>query len=172
MKKVYLLFFIVTGFVIAGSRSAKAQASATATSTANIVTPISIAKTADMAFGNLSTSGTAGTVVLTPAGSRTKTGGVTLPATTGTVAAAAFTVSGVAAYTYAITLPSGTVTLSSGANTMTISTFTSNPGTTGTLSAGGTQTLSVGATLNVGASQAAGTYTTGASPFTVTVNYN
>ncbi|MBV5336700.1 MAG: DUF4402 domain-containing protein, partial [Deltaproteobacteria bacterium] len=34
----------------------------------------------------------------------------------------------------------------------------------------GTQTLTVGATLNVGANQAAGTYTSGA--FSVTVNYN
>jgi hypothetical protein len=53
---------------------------------------------------------------------------------------------------------------------MTVNTFTSTPTPTGTLT-GGTETLRVGATLNVGASQPAGTYVSG-TPFTVTVNYN
>jgi hypothetical protein len=53
---------------------------------------------------------------------------------------------------------------------MVVDTFTSNPSGTGTL-AGGTQNLNVGATLNVGSSQASGTYTNAAG-FTVTVNYN
>jgi hypothetical protein len=67
-------------------------------------------------------------------------------------------------------LPSTPTTVASGSNTMSVNAFTSNPDGTGTLT-GGTQTLKVGATLNVGASQAAGTYTS-ATPFTVTVNYN
>ncbi|HBC79095.1 MAG TPA: hypothetical protein DCZ51_10735, partial [Bacteroidales bacterium] len=70
-----------------------------------------------------------------------------------------------------ITLPAAATTITSGANTMTVDTWTSSPSGTGTLSAGGSQALTVGATLNVGASQPAGTYVSG-TPFTVTVNYN
>ena len=150
---------------------AYAQASATATATATIVTPISITKTVDMNFGNVAVqASTAGTAVLTPAGARSSTGGVTLPATTGTVAAASFTVNGQGAYTYAITLPVSALTITSGVNTMTVGTFTSSPSATGALTAG-TQTLTVGATLNVAAAQAPGVYVSG-TPFSVTVNYN
>jgi uncharacterized protein DUF4402 len=163
---------IATALVLIASTSASfAQSSATSTATATIVTPISITKTVDMNFGNVAVqTSTGGTVVLTPAGVRSTTGGVTLPASVGTVAAASFTVNGQGAYTYAITLPSSAVTLTSGSNNMTADTFTSTPNATGTLTAG-TQTLTVGATLNVGAAQAAGVYVSG-TPFTVTVNYN
>jgi hypothetical protein len=148
-----------------------AQATASATATATIVTPISITKTVDMNFGNVAVqTATGGTAVLTPAGSRSATGGVTLPATTGTVTAASFTVNGQGAYTYAITLPSTALTITSGANNMTVTAFTSTPSATGALTAG-TQTLTVGATLNVAAAQAPGVYVS-ATPFDVTVNYN
>lgn len=160
-----------TALALLGASNAFAQASATATSSATIVTPISIAKTTDMNFGNVAVNATtAGTVVMTPASVRSATGGVTLPATAGTVAAASFTVTGQGAYTYDITLPSSALTLSSGANSMTVTAFSSNPATTGALIAG-TQTLNVGATLNVAAAQASGLYVS-ATPFTVTVNYN
>lgn len=147
-----------------------AQASATADASATIVTPISIAKTADMNFGNVATNGTVGTVVLAPAGTRTLSGGVTLPATAGTVTAASFTVSGSGAYTYAITLPSSVV-ITSGTDNMTVNTFTSTPTTTGALTSG-QQVIKIGATLNLAASQAEGAYTSSVAPFTVTVNYN
>jgi hypothetical protein len=153
---------------------AQASASATATASATIVTPISIAKATngDMSFGNIAVGASGGTVVLSPAGSRTETGGVTLPTTvTGTVAAASFDVTGQGNYTYAITLPSSAVTLtrSGGSETMTIDNFTSTPDGTGTLSSG-SDNIKVGATLNVGASQVAGTYTS--DTFTVSVVYN
>jgi hypothetical protein len=171
MKKTVIPFLIAIA-IFSITSTASAQESATATATATIVTPISITKTVDMNFGNVAVqSTTAGTVVLSPAGVRTATGGVTLPSTVGTVTAATFTVNGQGVYTYTITLPGTDVTLSDGAShTMTVNTFTSNPSATGTLTAG-TQTLKVGATLNVGAAQAAGVYVSG-TPFTVTVNYN
>jgi hypothetical protein len=157
--------------LIAFSSSSFAQATATATATATIVTPISIAEVVNMNFGNVAVqTALGGTVVLTPAGTRTVTGGCTLPAVFGTVTAASFTVSGQGTYTYAITLPATATTLTSGANTMTATTFTSTPSATGALTAG-TQTLNVGATLNVAAAQGAGLYVSG-TPFSVTVNYN
>ena len=152
--------------------NAYAQATAAATATANVVTPISITKNADMNFGNVAVQNTiAGTVVLTPASTRTRTGGVTLPATTGTVTAASFTVTGTGAYTYSISLPgSAFITHSSGSPTLFVGSFTSTPSGTGTLT-GGTQTFTVGATLSVSAGAPAGIYTS-TNPFNVTVNYN
>ncbi|MDP2336731.1 MAG: DUF4402 domain-containing protein [Bacteroidota bacterium] len=169
MKKTLMIFAAIV--MMAGfSTTVMAQATASAPASATIVTPIGITKTVDMNFGNIAIKGTAGTVVLAPAGTRTSTGGVTLPATAGTVAAAAFTVSGEGAYTYAITLPASLIITDATTNTMTVNTFTSTPSGTGALTAG-SQTLTVGATLNVGASQIAGAYTN-ATGFDVTVNYN
>ena len=166
-NKLIATAILMTGFATASY----AQATATATATATIVSPISIIKNTDMSFGNIAVqAATGGTVVLAPAGTRTSTSGVTLPATTGTVTAAAFTVNGTGTYTYAITLPStATLTRASGSETMIASSFTSNPSGTGALSSG-TQDIAVGATLTVAASQVSGVYTSG--NFNVTVNYN
>ena len=167
MKKLFILFIAVAGFSV----SSYAQVSATATSSATIITPIAIAKNVNMNFGNVAVSATGGTVILTPAGTRSKTLGVTLPATAGTVTAASFTVTGTAAYTYGITLPGSIVLKHTNlTDQMTVDTFTSTPTPTGLLT-GGTQTLNVGATLNVSALQLAGSYTN-ATDLTVTVNYN
>jgi Domain of unknown function (DUF4402) len=170
MKKMIRFFAAIT-VMFAFAATTFAQVSATATATATIITPIAIANAVNMNFGNVAVNATPGTVVLTPASTRTATGGVTLPAVTGVVAAGSFTVTGQANATYAITLPGAATTITSGANNMTVDTWTSTPTPTGTLSAGGTQTLNVGATLHVAASQAAGTYVSGV-PFQVTVNYN
>ena len=169
MKKVTKLFaltLIMASFAV----SAFGQSTAQATATATILTPIAISKTVDMNFGNLSASGTAGTVVLTPAGGRSATGGVTLmPA--GTVTAASFTVTGLIGTTYAITLPVS-ATIEIGVNTMTVDNFNSTPTVVaGGSLATGTETLLVGATLQVGVGQVAGVYTS-VTPFDVTVNYN
>lgn len=168
MKKFGILFIALVGFAV----SSFGQAIGNATASATIVTPIAIAKVNDMNFGNVA-SGTGGTVVLDPAGTRTATGNVKLPSVTGSVSAAVFTVTGSGASTYTIILP-GTLTLTrvSGTETMTVDTWTSTP----TVAAGGvltagTQTLRVGATLNVGSSQATGVYENSAG-FDVTVNYN
>ena len=166
MKKLTLLIALL---LVVLSTNAPAQASATATATATIVTPIGITKSVDMNFGNVATDGTVGTVALTPAGTRTATGGVTLPATAGTVTAASFAVTGSGTYTYTITLPSSPLTLTGTTPGVTASTFASTPNATGALTAGA-QTLLVGATLNLPASTAAGSYVS--SAFTVTVNYN
>jgi hypothetical protein len=160
--------------ITCGINKASAQSSATAPASATIVTPITITKTVDMDFGNIAVQASAGgTVTMDPAGARTPTSGVTLPAVTGTVTAASFDIAGTANYTYAITLPANnTVTIDDGAShTMAVDDFTSSPSATGTLSASGTETLTVGAKLSVSAAQTPGTYTT-ATPFTVTVNYN
>jgi hypothetical protein len=168
MKNVITLFaaiVLVAGF----TATANAQVTGTATGSATIITPISITKTVDMNFGSIAVGTTLGSVVLAPDNTRSKTGGVTLPAVTGTVTAAQFTVNGLGTSTFSITLPSS-YTITSGSNTMNIDTFTSTPSGSGSL-VGGTQTIKVGATLDVAASQPAGTYTNGTG-FPVIVNYN
>jgi hypothetical protein len=168
MKKI-LAFSVV---LLAFSASTFAQLSATATATATIVSPLSIARTIDMNFGNVAAGASAGTVVLTPAGARSTTGGCALPTVTGTVAAASFTISGTPGTVYTITMPAGATTLTSGGNTMTVDTWQSSlaPTASRTL-VGASEILNVGATLNVGINQATGTYVSG-TPFTVSINYN
>ncbi len=169
-------FLTIAVCLIAFSAGAFAQVSATATATATIVAPITITKDFDMNFGNVVTSAAIGTVLLVPAGTRTAGGGVSFMATQpGTVTAASFTVGGSAGFTFSITLPvspAEDVTIDdNAAHTMTVSNFTSNPTPTGTIGGGGSVTLTVGATLNVGANQFPGVYSSD-TPFSVTVNYN
>jgi hypothetical protein len=170
MKKLSILVSLVALFAIS-SLTVNAQVKAVAETSANIVGPISISKSVDLSFGNVAVSPTlAGTVVLDPASSRTKTGGVTLPVITGIVTAAKFTVSGEGGTTYAITFDNPSIILSNGTQTMTVDNFTSTPTATGSL-ATGTEDIFVGGTLNVAAAQASGLYTN-ASGLVVTVNYN
>lgn len=173
ITKLFALAVVILGF----SASSFGQGGVTdyAPTSATIITPITIVKATDMNFGNIGVNASLGTVVLVPAGTRSATGGVSLPvALAGTVTAASFTVSGNANNTYSITLPTTlTITRAAGTETMTVNTFTSTPTVAlgGTLSAGGTQTLNVGATLNVAGGQVAGVYTN-ATGFAVSVNYN
>jgi hypothetical protein len=173
MRKIISIVTLITA-VVAVSTTANAQVtSQAATSGATIVAPISIVKDIDLNFGNVAVSTANGTVVLATGGTRTPTGGVTLPKSdVGTVAAASFTIGGQDNYTYSIELPTAEIMLKgvTEANTMTLTNVVSDPATTGTL-ATGAQTLLVGGTLNVAGSQPADVYsnTTG---LTVTVNYN
>ena len=172
--------FILHGFKLAvvvlaicGAGSAMA-ATATASSTTTVVTPIAVSKAADLSFGNIAGGGSAGTVTLSPNGSRAATGGAVTAG--GTATAAQFNVTGQSGLTYAIDFSGTSATLTSGANTMTFtaisdttaSAITSGTATTGTLT-GGAQTIYVGGTLAVGANQVAGTYS---GTINVAVNYN
>jgi hypothetical protein len=135
---------------------------------------IQITNTAGLAFGSFA-AGTGGTVTVSPAGVRTKTGGVVL-VSSGAGSSSRFNVRGFTfptnhTHTYSITLPAnGTVTITSGGNSMAVNNFVSTPPagvSTGTLAVGTqTQTLNVGATLTVGSGQAPGNYS---GTFTVTV---
>ena len=171
IKKVLGLVLVMGALIT----NANAQATASSTASATIVAPITITNTVPMVFGNLAVTSTSGTVILSAAGGRTATGGVTLPATSsGSPTAAAFTVGGEGAYTYTITLPSSvTLTKSGGGATMTVDQFTCSISTAvgGGQLTSGAQNFTVGATIGVASGQAAGAYTS-LTPFNVTVNYN
>ena len=133
--------------------------------TATILAPISISSSGDMDFGTMVTTGTAGTVTVTPAGARSSTDVDLLG---GVPSAASFDVTGEGNANYSIAFSSPAM-LSSGGDTMTVDTFNHDAGATPSLPPGGSETFNVGATLHVGATQAAGTYS---GTFSVTVNYN
>jgi hypothetical protein len=128
-----------------------------------------LTNTGALSFGAF-TAGSGGTVTVSPAGARIKTGSVILVNQAGVASAAQFTISGTPNAVFTLSLPAdGTTFLSDGGSgSMALNSFTSSPATTGVLSGGGTQTLSVGATLSVSNLQATGSYT---GAFSVTVNY-
>ncbi len=175
---------LVAAGLVAGATGAFAQSSATATgtATANVIRPITLAASRDLAFGNVVPGAALGTLVIagTSAGAQSVTGGVTQPGSQkGTVSSAQFDVAGEGAYTYTITIPTAAVTIGDGGSTpdtMTVDTWTSSIAVTagagllnGTAGTAGSQTFFVGGTLNVGANQAPGAYT---GTFSVTVAYN
>jgi hypothetical protein len=169
--KGFTIVAAVLGLGILGAVPAHAQfgsATASANATATVINAIALTKTLDLNFASVVAGGTAGTVVVTPAGARSATGGTTLGAGVGT-SAASFTVLGEPTATYSVTLPSSSTLTFATTNTMTADTFTSTPSGSGTFGVLGTQTLTVGSTLHVGAGQATGLY---AGTFNVTVAYN
>ncbi|MEJ7588947.1 MAG: DUF4402 domain-containing protein [Ferruginibacter sp.] len=167
--------FTLAILMIAFSAASFAQSTAYASTTAVLVTPISISKTTDMHFGTLASSGTAGTVVLDYVDGPTATGGASLPAGSVLQTTAVFGVTGENNSSFAISIPSGAITLTgSVSGTMTVDNFVCDAGASTTLSAG-SKTLKVKATLNVPANTVAGTYSNAlanASALFVTVNYN
>jgi hypothetical protein len=156
--------FIAGALLLAGTAAFAQSPTASANATAEILSPIALAKNSDLVFGSITPTGTAGTVSLSAAGSRTPTN-VTLAS--GAFNAASFTATGTGSQTFTITPDSSATLNGTPSGTMTVDTFTTSAGA-GTL-ASGTQTFTLGGTLHVGANQAAGSYT---GSFNVTVAYN
>jgi hypothetical protein len=139
--------------------------------TATVASPLSITSATALGFGSFVADTAAGTVVIAPqsTGFRTKTGNISL-LDSGAGAPSTVSVSGAPNTTFSVNLPTSSVTLTGPSSAvMTMSTFTSSlGGAKGTIGGGGTASFLVGATLNVGASQTAGTYS---GSFNVTVSY-
>lgn len=149
------------------------QVSSTAASIgadAKVIAPISITNTGStpLNFGTVSRSATAGTIIVTPAGLRSNTGGATILSSS-LFSAAPFSVTGENSAAYNITLPDNddvVLTRIDGTETMEVTAFAHN--STLVLSGSGAATFSVGATLNLDADQVAGSYH---GTFSVTVAY-
>ena len=164
MKKLNLIAFAaILAFAIAGP--AQAADTATATARATLVDPITLTKNVDLDFGRLSSGAAGGTAVVSAAGARSVTGDVVEEG--GTITAAEFDITGEDGLVYDITLPTS-ISITSGGDSMTVNTFTSDKAGNSSTLTGGTDTFNVGGTLNVGASQATGTYT---GTFDVTCAY-
>jgi len=160
---------MMTGFSV----SLMAQSGSTKSNNANaeIKTAITLTAVNPLEFGKLAVTGTAGTVLLSTAGSPTATNVQLLSGTTRT--AASYTSTGEASATYAITIPIAPITIThapgGAGNTMTVDSWVCSKGATSAFDGTGADAFTVGATLNVGATQNAGHYT---GTFNVTIDYN
>lgn len=170
----------VASLALATASQAYAQ-STSGTIRTTIVPRLSLVKTADLDFGQImASSTTAGSVTVTPTGSRSAGGGATLAG--GSVTAGVFTGFGTRnqLVVFSFGAPSVTLTRINGPQTMTADTFTMGASTAGGLnqlgnsgrwriiSNNGMFTLPVGATLRVGANQTPGEYE---GTFTLTAVY-
>lgn len=162
--------FRLVVLALAGAASGSAvAANATADAKSTVIAPIDITKGADLVFGSFAAGAAGGTVVVSTAGVRTKTGDVILSGTAG--AAAQFNVTGQAGMTYSINLVPTALTRDGGGGTPMTFTVTSDI-TSGLLAgtgASGSQSFLVGGELTVGAGQAPGDYSGSVS---ATVEYN
>jgi hypothetical protein len=164
---------------VAGMHTVQAANTDSATATATVLTPIAIAKNADLDFGNVVAGN--GNVTLNTSGGRTASGGTGLPSG-GSPSAAHFTVTGTGNNTFSIDYTGSSSVLTSGSDTMNVAwisevvatasptayaTTGANP-TTGTLSSG-TAHIYVGGQLTVANPQPAGSYT---GTVQLTVAYN
>ena len=131
---------------------------------------VAIARTADLQFGELGSTPSAGTAVIAAAtGSRTVTGGVIGTGALYNAGAFAVLLCGPAGpKRFDLVLPAGAITLSGPAGaTMTVDTFTSDSGPSNIVGdTSSPTTVNVGGTLHVGANQPPGDYT---GTFTVIV---
>jgi Domain of unknown function (DUF4402) len=149
--------------------AAASAAGSSAQASAVTLRPLSLVKTADLEFGSLIPSATAGTAIVNASTDvRTVAGGV-IGAGGATPRAARFTAAGVFNVIALITLPASiTLTRGGGTETMTVDTITSNGPTLRLFPGSATIDITVGGRLNVGANQVAGSY---AGTFNVTVIY-
>lgn len=141
---------------------------ATGEATANIVEPIQVEKTADLAFGNIAAGTAEGIVTISTDGSRNANGGVTLISAGNNSQAASFYIIGYPDATFAIDLPASIV-ISYNSEEMVVDNFESDLGSVSQLSGIGEAYLNVGASLNVNSNQAPGLYI---GTFDVIVAYN
>lgn len=157
-----------TAMLAAGLGSTVATAApftATAQAKAKVLKQISVTKAADLDFGTIVVSTSAGTVAIDASGSRTCDAALTC---SGTVSAAAFTIGGTRNEAVTITSDAAVTLINAddGSQTMTASLVRSANGLT--LSNAGKGTFNVGGTLSVAASQLDGLYS---GDFNVTVDY-
>jgi hypothetical protein len=167
VKKLSLVSAIVS--LITAMLWTSAQAvTAVATVNVNIISTITLTTLNGLIFGDISSGSTAGTIVMTPDGARSATGGTNIN-TSVAGSPAKFDVQGVANASYSISLPVSVVLSDTASHTMTVDNFSSSPTPSGVLNSSGQQTLFVGARLNVGSNQAFGSYS---GLMSVTVDYN
>lgn len=171
LRTLLVITIAVVGFTTNSFGQQGSSKLSTVPAAANIITAISLQNTDanGLKFGDVIAG--AGTVVVTPAGARSATGNTKLGNTSG-AQAAHFTVTGEGTSAFTITKPTADITLTKSAGvTMTVGTWTCDKDgalATQALTAG-SATFNIGATLTVGATQEAGTYT---GVFEVKVDYN
>ena len=167
--KISTTLLVIAVSTVGFLTKASAQSPVTVSASATLITPIAIEKKADLNFGSLASSASAGTVVLGFDDDATPALGVSSPDAGATATTAWFTVTGATSSTFSITFPT-TLTLSNGTDNLAVTGITSDSGTSSAL-VEGTKDFKLGATLSVPARATAGDYIN-TEAFEVSVNYN
>lgn len=165
------LFAAVAALGISSVAFAQASASTSASASSRVIQGISIAKTADMAFGTVvKPSSSNGTYTIANTADTLSVSGTGAAAAAGTTSRAKFTVTGEGGQNISVTVPA-TMTMTSGANNITVnlSSDTTSSSLNGTLGSSGTKAVNVGGDFTIASTQASGDYT---GSFNVTVAYN
>ncbi len=149
-SKIALLGAFAAAAMVSTGANAATQ---TATAEVDILAPVTLTQTAGLDFGVVAAGAAAGTVTL-PNSSNVRTCSAGL-ACVGAAQRGTFDVTGASSYTIDITVAASTSLTGAGAPMS----LTLNPSATSVVATGAAQTFYVGGTLNVGASQVAGTYT-------------
>ena len=143
------------------------------TATAFVIEPLTITEDTPMNFGTVAGGENADTIVLATDGSRTVSGTDAQIIASGAGNAGQFTITGEPGQAYSVTFSANARMENADGDFMTVDTFDDN--NPSPIDGGGSDTLLVGGTLNVGANQPSGNYSTATgtgTPYTVTVNYN
>ena len=148
MVKTFSILLIFTLLSIHGFSQGTAMAVANAGVSATVVEPGTI--TSDIGDG---VAIMAGTVVLTPVRSYSKSGSLSLPVSTGAFTGAFFFISGTGGYTFTINVPTSPLTINNGTSSVKVTSFMPEPA------------------LNARSEMIAGVYVS-FTPLDVTVNYN
>lgn len=162
--------YISPNFIVELTQDGTAKTAA-GTASATSFTPLSIVETLAMDFGTVAGGQTAGSIVLDTSGNRSATGDAQI-LLAGPASAASFQVTGQSNQVYSLVFGNGTLA-NAGGQQLSITGFTTN--SLGSVPASGVETFQAGATLNLAPGQPAGLYSTsnpGASPYTITINYN
>ena len=165
MKKILISTAIALTFAAPAYAASGNTSTASGAAQANVIAPIVLTHVANASlnFGSF-TTGTGGSVVVTPAGVGTANSDVSfVPGST--EAADQFTVKGDTSRNFSIATTNGTVAL----NGTTIAFTTLPSAAAGTTSSTGTASFSVGGTLTLVGTEAAGGYT---GTYDATVTYN
>ncbi len=141
---------------------------AVATVNVNIISSMSISTRNGLVFGDISSSASSGTIILTSTGDRTSTGGATINSSVAG-SPATFDVQGITNASYSISMPASAILNDASSHTMVVDNFTSTPSASGVLDNNGQQTLFVGGTLNTQSNQAFGAYS---GQMSITLDYN
>jgi Mat/Ecp fimbriae major subunit len=166
----------IAGSIVAAAMASSGAQAATANANAKveILTPVTIAKTSDLDFGLIATTGAGTVVVAQSGGAKSCTGLVTCVGTTGVLAS--FDVSSATAQTISVSVgstslvgPIGSVAMPAALRLAGTGVTTNAASTSGTYTSGLTaKTVTVGGTVTVGAVQLAGVYN---GAFTLTADY-
>ena len=173
MKRVLTLAFGVAALAVAAESAYAQSASVTTTGTATVVSPLTLTKSTDLAFGNIvrPSSGSNTITIDSASGNRTLLGGGNGALASSTSTRASYSVQGEGGQSFSITIPpSLSLTRSGGTETLPVTLSASTSGAlSGAVGDAGVASFGVGGSLQLDSTAVSGNYS---GTFNVTIGYN